>query len=198
MAAMEKNLLVDVLHDLRRLFPDRRGRSRLDQKRRDADAEPGGVEPAPRIFPRRRKLRQVVGCVQRCSSFSFPMQKADARFRRLLATRFSFYMLLSIFSIAYMDLRRKSKTVPMLCQYCGVFSLLAVTASYRQVKLLRRLDVLLLLSSRILRFCAQNISGRFLKQIVSKLNHAQIEMYFRSDFCNYTQFSLLNTVLYLT
>ena len=107
-------------------------------------------------------------------------------------------MLLSIFSIAYMDLRRKSKTVPMLCQYCGVFSLLAVTASYRQVKLLRRLDVLLLLSSRILRFCAQNISGRFLKQIVSKLNHAQIEMYFRSDFCNYTQFSLLNTVLYLT
>ena len=29
----EKNLLVDVLHDLRRLFPDRRGRSRLDQKR---------------------------------------------------------------------------------------------------------------------------------------------------------------------
>ena len=107
-------------------------------------------------------------------------------------------MLLSIFSIAYPDLRRKSKTVPMLCQYCGVFSLLAVTASYRQVKLLRRLDVLLLLSSRILRFCAQNISGRFLKQIVSKLNHAQIEMYFRSDFCNYTQFSLLNTVLYLT
>ena len=87
-------------------------------------------------------------------------------------------MLLSIFSIAYMDLRRKSKTVPMLCQYCGVFSLLAVTASYRQVKLLRRLDVLLLLSSRILRFCAQNISGRFLKQIVSKLTHAQIGMYF--------------------
>ena len=29
----EKNLLVDVLHDLRRLFPDRRGRSRLGQKR---------------------------------------------------------------------------------------------------------------------------------------------------------------------
>ncbi len=112
--------------------------------------------------------------------------------------KIQFYMLLSIFSIAYPDLRRKSKTVPMLCQYCGVFSLLAVTASYRQVKLLRRLDVLLLLSSRILRFCAQNISGRFLKQIVSKLNHAQIEMYFRSDFCNYTQFSLLNTVLYLT
>ena len=26
----EKNLLVDVLHDLRRLFPDRRGRSLLD------------------------------------------------------------------------------------------------------------------------------------------------------------------------
>ena len=44
----------------------------------------------------------------------FPMQKADARSERLLATRFSFYMLLSIFSIAYMDLRRKSKTVPML------------------------------------------------------------------------------------
>lgn len=62
----------------------------------------------------------------------------------------------------------------------------------------RYLDVLLLFSLRILRFCAQNISGRFLKQIVSKLNHAQIEMYFRSDFCNYTQFSLLNTVLYLT
>lgn len=29
----EKNLLVDVLHDLRCLFPDRRGRSRLGQKR---------------------------------------------------------------------------------------------------------------------------------------------------------------------
>ena len=29
----EKNLLIDVLHDLRRLFPDRRGRSRLNQKR---------------------------------------------------------------------------------------------------------------------------------------------------------------------
>ena len=53
----EKNLLVNVLHDLRRLFPDRRGRSRLDQKRQDADTEPGGVEPAPRTFPRRRKLR---------------------------------------------------------------------------------------------------------------------------------------------
>ena len=53
----EKNLLIDVLHDLRRLFPDRRGRSRLDQKRQNADAEPSGVEPAPRTFPRRRKLR---------------------------------------------------------------------------------------------------------------------------------------------
>ena len=62
----------------------------------------------------------------------------------------------------------------------------------------RYLDVLLLFLLRILRFCAQNKSGRFLRQIVSKLNHALIEMYFRSDFCNYTQFSLLNTVLYLT
>ena len=74
----EKNLLIDVLHDLRCLFPDRRGRSRLDQKRQDADAEPCGIEPAPRTFPRRRKLRQIVGCVQRCSSFSFP----DAKSRR--------------------------------------------------------------------------------------------------------------------
>ena len=53
----EKNLLVDVLHDLRRLFPDRCGRSRLSQKRQNADAEPCGVEPTPRTFPRRRKLR---------------------------------------------------------------------------------------------------------------------------------------------
>ena len=53
----EKNLLVDVLHDLRRLFPDRRGRSRLNQKRQNTDAEPSGVEPALRTFPRRRKLR---------------------------------------------------------------------------------------------------------------------------------------------
>ena len=67
----EKNLLVNVLHNLRRFFPDRRGRSRLNQKRQNADAEPCGIEPAPRIFPRRRKLRQVVGCVQRCSSFFF-------------------------------------------------------------------------------------------------------------------------------
>ena len=64
-------MLINVFHDLRRLFPDRRGRSRLDQKRQNADAEPCGIEPAPRIFPRRRKLRQVVGCVQRCSSFFF-------------------------------------------------------------------------------------------------------------------------------
>ena len=74
----EKNLLIDVLHDLRRLFPDRRGRSRLNQKRQNADAEPCSIEPAPRTFPRRWKLRQVVGCVQRCSSFSFP----DAKSRR--------------------------------------------------------------------------------------------------------------------
>ena len=74
----EKNLLVNVLHNLRRFFPDRRGRSRLNQKRQNADAEPCGIEPAPRIFPRWRKLRQVVGCVQRCSSFSFP----DAKSRR--------------------------------------------------------------------------------------------------------------------
>ena len=53
----KKNLLINVLHDLRCLFPDRRGRSRLDQKRQDADAKPSGVEPAPRTFPRRRKLR---------------------------------------------------------------------------------------------------------------------------------------------
>lgn len=53
----EKNLLVDILHDLRRLFPDRRGRSRLSQKRQNADAEPCGIKPAPRTFPRRRKLR---------------------------------------------------------------------------------------------------------------------------------------------
>ena len=53
----EKNLLVNVLHNLRRLFPDRRGRSRLNQKRQNTDAEPSGVEPAPRTFPRRRKLR---------------------------------------------------------------------------------------------------------------------------------------------
>ena len=53
----EKNLLVNVLHNLRRLFPDRRGRSRLDQKRQNADAEPCSIEPAPRTFPRRRKLR---------------------------------------------------------------------------------------------------------------------------------------------
>ena len=75
----------------------------------------------------------------------FPMQKADARSERLLATRFSFYMLLSIFSIAYMDLRRKSKTVPMLCQYCGAFFI---------------------------------IYG----------------YHFRSDFCNNTHFSLLNSI----
>ena len=74
----EKNLLIDVLHDLRRLFPDCRGRSRLDQKRQNADAEPCSIEPVPRTFPRRWKLRQVVGCVQRCSSFSFP----DAKSRR--------------------------------------------------------------------------------------------------------------------
>ena len=66
--------------------------------------------------------------------------------------KIQFYMLLSIFSIAYLDLRRKSKTVPMLCQYCGAFSLFAVTASYRQVKLLHYLDGLLLLSPHILRF----------------------------------------------
>lgn len=110
----EKNLLVDVLHDLRRLFPDRRGRSRLDQKRRDADAEPGGVEPAPRIFPRRRKLRQVVGCVQRCSSFSFPDAKSRRPVQASARNKVQFYMLLSIFSISYPDLRRKSKSVPML------------------------------------------------------------------------------------
>lgn len=52
----------------------------------------------------------------------------------------------------------------------------------------RYLDVLLLFSLRILRFCAQNISGRFLRQIVSKLNHAQIEMYFRSDFATIHSF----------
>ena len=106
--------------------------------------------------------------------------------------KIQFYMLLSIFSIAYPDLRRKSKTVPMLCQYCGVFSLLAVTASYRQVKLLRRLDVLLLLSSRILRFCVQNISNRFLKQIVSKLNHAQTGGGFHVSRTNYCVFSRLS------
>ena len=75
-------MLIDVLHDLRRLFPNRRGRSRLDQKWQNADTEPSGVEPAPRTFPRRRKLRQVVGCVQRCSSFSFP----DAKSRRPIRT----------------------------------------------------------------------------------------------------------------
>lgn len=89
-----------------------------------------------------------------------------------------------------------------MCQCCvntvAHFLLFVVTASYKQVKFFCYLGILLLFSSHILRFCAQNISGRFLKQVVSKLNHAQIEMYFRSDFCNYTQFSLLNTVLYLT
>ena len=110
----EKDLLIDVLHDLRCLFPDRRGRSRLDQKRQDADAEPCDIEPAPRTFPRRRKLRQVVGCVQRCSSFSFPDAKSRRPIRASARNKIQFYMLLSIFSIAYMDLRRKSKTVPML------------------------------------------------------------------------------------
>lgn len=110
----EKDLLIDVLHDLRCLFPDRRGRSRLDQKRQDADAEPCDIEPAPRTFPRRRKLRQIVGCVQRCSSFSFPDAKSRRPIRASARNKIQFYMLLSIFSIAYMDLRRKSKTVPML------------------------------------------------------------------------------------
>ena len=74
----EKNLLIDVLHDLRRLFPDRRGRSRLCQKRQNADAEIGCVKPVTGPLLRRRELRQVVGSVQRCSSFSFP----DAKSRR--------------------------------------------------------------------------------------------------------------------
>lgn len=110
----EKNLLVNVLHNLRRLFPDRRGRSRLDQKRQNADAEPCSIEPAPGTFPRRRKLRQVVGCVQRCSSFSFPDAKSRRPVQASARNKIQFYMLLSIFSIAYPDLRRKSKTVPML------------------------------------------------------------------------------------
>ena len=131
-------------------------------------------------------------CSKMLLLFLFPMQKADAQAGRLLATRFSFFMLLSIFSIAYLDLRRKSKTVPMLCQYCGAFSLFAVTASYRQVKLLRRLNVLLLFSPRILRFCVQNISNRFLKQIVSKLNHAQTGGGFHVSRTNYCVFSRLS------
>ena len=67
----KQDLLVDILHDLRRLFPDRRSGGRSGQKRQDADAEPCGIKPASRTFPRRRNLRQVVGSVQRCSSFSF-------------------------------------------------------------------------------------------------------------------------------
>lgn len=117
----EKNLLIDVFHDLRRLFPDRRGRSRLNQKRQNADAEPCGIEPAPRIFPRWRKLRQVVGCVQRCSSFSFPDAKSRRPVQASARNKIQFYMLLSIFSIAYPDLRRKSKSVPMLRQKQSYF-----------------------------------------------------------------------------
>ena len=149
-------MLINVFHDLRRLFPDRRGRSRLDQKRQNADAEPSGVEPAPGAFPRWRKLRQVVGCVQRCSSFSFPDAKSRRPIRTSARNKILFYMLLSIFSIAYPDLRRKSKTVPMLRQYCGVFSLFAVTASYKQVKFFCYLGVLLLLSPHILSFLLSN------------------------------------------
>ena len=86
----------------------------LNQKRQNADAEPCSIEPAPRGFPRRWKLRQVVGCVQRCSSFSFPDAKSRRPIRTSARNKIQFYMLLSIFSIAYPDLRRKSKTVPML------------------------------------------------------------------------------------
>ena len=90
--------------------------------------------------------------------FLFPMQKADARSGRLLATRFSFCMLLSIFSIAYMDLRRKSKTVPMLCQCCGTFF---IVCDYSKLQVI---------------FNFHNV------------------LHFRSDFCSYTHFSLLNSM----
>ena len=110
----EKNLLVDVLHDLRCLFPDRRGRSRLDQKRQNADAEIGCVKPVTGPLLRRRELRQVAGCVQRDSSFSFPDAKSRRQGQAPARNKIQLYMLLSIFSIAYMDLRRKSKSVPML------------------------------------------------------------------------------------